>query len=234
MKRHVEKSRFLMLNRKVLAAGALGAALVAGYGCSGKSDKPVVTEEEVVEYEVPAEGAAAKTPGGKAGNKTDAKLTKDQVPPVVVTEFEEEFPVAEYVDWYSYPVFYDDWGWYTIDPVYEVVEEVPAFYMVEFTDAGTPEKTIFSKKGEKVATRRTVKEASLPKAVTAGFQKSAFTDWKIVGEREEVTRHKDGKKVYKLEVEKGAEKRFLFFDPAGKLVRETAARAVHAKPTAAR
>jgi hypothetical protein len=214
--------------RKVLAASAV-AAMLAGYGCSGKSDKPVVTEEEVVAYEVPANEAAENKPAAKTGNKTDAKLAKDQVPPVVVTEFEEEFPVAEFVDWYSYPVFYDDWGWYTIDPVYEVVEEVPEYYLVEFTDAGTPQKTIFNKQGEKVATRRTIKEADLPKAVTDGFHKSAFKDWKIVGEREEVTRHKDKQKVYRLEVEKGAEKRFLFFDPAGKLKHETTPRSPRAK-----
>ncbi|MBD0256213.1 MAG: PepSY-like domain-containing protein [Cytophagales bacterium] len=206
--------------QKVLAAGTLGA-LLAGYGCSGKSDKPVVTAEAVVAYEVPANEAAETKPAAGAGNKTGTKLARDQVPQVVVAGFEEEFPVAEFVDWYSYPVFYDDWGWYTLDPVYEVIEKVPAYYLVEFTESGTPRKTIFNKKGEKAATRRTVKEADLPKAVTDGLHRSAFKDWKVVGEREEVTRHRDKQKVYKLEVEKGTEKRFLFFDPAGKLMHET-------------
>jgi len=77
----------------------------------------------------------------------------------------------------------------------------------------------FSNKGEWLQTEKSIAEEALPAPVKDGYGKSKYTGWQL----KEVSRieNKDNSIQYRLFVRKsGVEKKYLYFDPEGKLVKD--------------
>ncbi len=160
---------------------------------------------------------AAKTT--KKEVKKVTKLAKSKIP-VVVTEIHlKEYPKTLKESWYGYPAFVDEYDWYGYDP-YLYSSEYPEYYIVEFTEGTTPHKVIYSKAGKKIATHKNL--ANIPAAVIAAIGASEYKTWKIGKSKEEIFKDADADKltIYKVEVEKGKEKHYLFYRPDGLLVRD--------------
>jgi len=65
--------------------------------------------------------------------------------------------------------------------------------------------------------------SDLPKAVSAVISKGQYKTWKVGTDKEEIFKDtdKDKLKVYKVDVENGKEKRMLYFQQDGRLLKDT-------------
>lgn len=169
-----------------------------------------VTPAETQDGPVPEE---AKNPG---------VVDRKHVPYTVTQNYYRDYPSATQTDtWYAYPQYSyaDTTDWYVYTP--SLVAGAPEYYVVHFDSSGTPQKVIYSKSGEKMTAHRGMRtKTGIPKAVMASLRNSDYKSWVVTDEKEEITRHSDKKKVYKLTVEKGKEKRVLYYQEDGKLLKD--------------
>ena len=154
--------------------------------------------------------------------KKPEQIAKAKIPVVVTETYYREFPLAAttYENWYGYPEFKYENDWYGYNPyLYEY--EHPEYYVVEFTKDKVPHKVIYSKAGKKIATHKKI-TSDLPMAVSSALNKSEYSTWKIEKDKEEIFRdtEMDKIKVYKVEVEKGKEKHYLFYSSEGVLLKD--------------
>jgi Putative beta-lactamase-inhibitor-like, PepSY-like len=78
----------------------------------------------------------------------------------------------------------------------------------------------FNNKGEWQQSEKNITESDLPSSVTEGLGKSKYTDWEIKSVDKLML--KDETTQYRLLVKRGTlEKKYLFFDADGKLLRDT-------------
>jgi hypothetical protein len=161
---------------------------------------------------------AAKTATKKEVKKA-IKIEKSKIPTVVTETYIREYPNILHESWYGYPAFTDEYDWYGYDP-YLYSDEYPEYYIVEFTEGTAPQKVIYSKAGKKIATHKNL--AAIPEAVLTAINASEYKTWKIGKSKEEIFKDADADKltIYKVEVEKGKEKHYLFYRPDGQLVRD--------------
>jgi len=98
----------------------------------------------------------------------------------------------------------------------------PENYVVEFVKVKVPYKAVYSKTGQKIAIHRAL-TSDLPKAVSAVISKGQYKTWKVGTDKEEIFKDtdKDKLKVYKVDVENGKEKRMLYFQQDGRLLKDT-------------
>ena len=169
----------------------------------------------------------AMTSFGQATSKTTKEavkkpvtIEKNKVPKEVTETFYKEYPVRTYENWYGYPSFNYQTYWYDYDP-YLYSNEYPEYYIVGFNKDNIPYNAVYSKKGEKIAIHKSL-TSDIPKAVSSAISKSEYKAWKIGKEKEEIFKDKesDQLKVYKVAVEKGKEKHYLFFQSDGKLLKD--------------
>lgn len=152
--------------------------------------------------------------------KKPAKIEKKQIPKVVTEPYYKEYPATLNENWYGYPTFINESDWYGYNP-YLYATEFPEYYIAEFTKENVPQKVIYSKTGKKVATHKKI-TSDLPKVVSLTISKSEYSTWKMAKEKEEIFRDADADnmKVYKVEVEKGKEKHYLFISSEGVLLKD--------------
>jgi hypothetical protein len=155
--------------------------------------------------------------GGKKPNKLDTAV----VPQPVRAMYYTDYPGITVYEWYSYPSFTDDSGWYDTDSdMYLSTEGMPEYYIVEFNKDETPQRTVYSKTGKKVSVHKAMKKNALPMAVSNAFNKSKYKSWKEIGEKVEIMKDADKTKAYKITVTDGKEKHALFYDEKGKMLKD--------------
>jgi hypothetical protein len=155
----------------------------------------------------------------KKADKKVVKIEKSKIPIVVTETYIKEYPKTLHETWYGYPAFVDEYDWYGYDP-YLYSSEYPEYYVVEFTEGTTPQKVIYSKSGKKIATHKNL--AAIPAAILTAISVGEYKTWKIGKSKEEIFKDADADelKIYKVEVEKGKERHFLFYQASGNLVRD--------------
>jgi len=92
-------------------------------------------------------------------------------------------------------------------------------FQASYEMKGVQYQSKFSNKGEWLQTEKSISEEALPAPVKDGYGKSKYTDWQL----KEVSQieSKDNSIQYRLFVRKsGVEKKYLYFNPEGKLVRD--------------
>jgi len=92
-------------------------------------------------------------------------------------------------------------------------------FQVSYEMEGGQYLSKFGNQGEWQQTEKIITEDSLPAPVKDGYGKSKYTDWEL----KEVSRieNKDNSIQYRLLVRKsGVEKKYLYFDTDGKLVKD--------------
>lgn len=152
--------------------------------------------------------------------KTHAKaIEKAKVPKVVTEEFIMEYPVVESDMWFGYPALTNELEWYDYNPMYYTYE-YPEYYVVEFVKDKTKHKAVYTKEGKKVAVHHKVKAEAVPTAVNTSIKNGIYKTWKETDEKEEIENVTSKEKVYKMTVEKDDKKHYLYYDSAGKLLKE--------------
>jgi hypothetical protein len=124
-----------------------------------------------------------------------AQLRK--VPAEVTEAFKTKYPNTKNVEW----------------------RDKLSVFQVNFEMEGEKYASKFSNKGEWQQTEKEMEQVALPAEVKDGYQKSKFTGWEL----KSVARveNKDGQIQYRLLVKKSTvEKKYLFFDKEGKLIKD--------------
>jgi hypothetical protein len=154
----------------------------------------------------------------KGVNKTD-------VPPEVKRTFDKKYSSAVGVEWYAYPYYWDmdreGMTWDTLTDREYAEYAYPEFYEAEFTNDGATQRTLYSRNGNIIHTKRVIRDEDLPLAVQAAFKTSEYRNWTIIKEKEKIERPAKGESkelIYSIKVENGKERHVLHYDEAGKLV----------------
>lgn len=90
------------------------------------------------------------------------------------------------------------------------------YYLVHFTEEGIAATSHYRLDGTWDFTEK--KMSVFPAEVMESFSKSKYRDWKI--NEKAFVENDNSEKLYRYEVTKGVEKKYVFFDKAGKLVKE--------------
>jgi hypothetical protein len=156
----------------------------------------------------------------KDSSQTHTKLDKGKVPKDVTDAFYNQYPLATYGDWYGYPAFTNGSAWYDYDPYYYLTGN-PDNYVIEFNNKDTAFKAIYGKDGTKIASHKAI-TADMPAAVRDAINDGDYKSWTVGKDKEEIFKDKDTDqlKVYKVSVSKGSEKRTLYFQQDGKMLKD--------------
>ena len=122
-----------------------------------------------------------------------------KVPSEVTNAMKEKYPDAQNVEW----------------------KDKLTFFEASFTLDGTEMTADFSNKGEWQETDKKMDFNDLPAAVKDGFQKSKFADW-TPGSVSKIEKN-DKSIQYKVYAEKSSiiQKKFLYFNQEGQLIKDT-------------
>jgi len=160
----------------------------------------------------------ANSKSDKDSSQTHTKLDKGKVPKGVTDAFYNQYPLATYGD--CYPAFTNGSVWYDYDPYY-YLNGNPDNYVIEFNNKDTAFKAIYGKDGTKIASHKAI-TADMPTAVRDAINDGDYKSWTVGKDKEEIFKDKDTDqlKVYKVSVSKGSEKRTLYFQQDGKMLKD--------------
>ncbi len=155
--------------------------------------------------------------GTNDGGQMPDRIDRSTIPAAVTETYVSEYPATTYEAWYIYSTesYTNGTEWYVYTP--SVVKGPAEYYVVEFTSDQTPYKVIYTKEGKRVSTYKTI-NTEVPAAVNTALSKSTYKSWTVTKEKEEAWLANDNKKVYRIVVEKGKEKHFLYYLEDGKLL----------------
>jgi Putative beta-lactamase-inhibitor-like, PepSY-like len=129
-------------------------------------------------------------------NVTHAQIRK--IPAEVTEAFKEKYPDTKNVEW---------------------KDKLSAF-QVNYEMDDVKYVSRFSSKGAWLQTEKEIEEDALPAAVKDGYSKSKFTEWELKSVSRIESNNNDIQ--YRLFVRKsGVEKKYLYFDKDGKLVKDS-------------
>lgn len=128
-------------------------------------------------------------------NLAGAQIRK--IPAEVTEAFKEKYPDTKNVSW----------------------KDKLTGFQVSYEMNGDKYQSRFSNKGEWQQTEKEITEDALPAEVRDGYSKSKFTDWEL--KEVSMIENKDDSIQYRLFVRKsGVEKKYLYFDKDGRLVKD--------------
>lgn len=94
------------------------------------------------------------------------------------------------------------------------------YYMASFTMKKESYRAVYHMDGTWDYTEKKIDKKKLPTAVSGSFEKSRFADWEVRSYA--FVENNDGQKLYRMEVKKGIEKKYVFYDKDGKEIKTTA------------
>ena len=120
-----------------------------------------------------------------------------KIPASVTEDFKTRFPDAAEVEWSS----------------------KLSHFLAEFYVGRVPYEVRYSTKGEWASTDEKIEEKDTPKEVLESLSKSKFSDWEILDIFKRTI--PNGETQYRILIRKNnALKRFMFYDPNGKYIKE--------------
>jgi hypothetical protein len=131
-----------------------------------------------------------------AASSADAQVIN--VPKKSQTHFGKKYPKATEVNWIN-----------------NVTD-----YQVKFKDEKGTQRAYYHMDGTWNFTELYIDKAKVPEDVMASLSKSRFSDW--ANESCAVVENNKGQKLYRLEMKKGVEKKFVFYDKDGKEIKTAA------------
>ncbi len=144
-----------------------------------------------------------------------AKLTKDQIPAVVLKSFNTQFDQNNPQTWTKFPYALKEYGW-----VYDVGSSPIGLDRYEVTlksKGGNDLWAVYDSDGNLIETREASTNVAIPPQVMAAFQKSQYKDWAIVGDKEIIKyyherNNKSVEQHFRISVEKDKVRRSISFN----------------------
>lgn len=148
-----------------------------------------------------------------------AKLKKKEVPMVVITAIDEDFPEADIMEYAAIPITIIE------DEIYvysneEAMEGDYETYVITLKSKSGTIRAAYDKSGNLISTVERMKDVPLPRVITRSIGRH-FPGWGIVGDRVVMTSLKNGKQKtqYRVKLQKGKETHRVMFDANGNIIR---------------
>jgi len=148
------------------------------------------------------------------------KITKDQVPPAVVSAVNVQFDKNNPETWSRFPYALKEYGW-----VYDIGAknvDLDRYEVTMKTDKKTDLWAVYTNKGELVETREMATNIPIPASVMEEFLKSKYKDWKMTGNKEIIRFYHDHatntnnvEQHFRITVEKDGVKKSISFNWQG-------------------
>lgn len=149
-----------------------------------------------------------------------AKIARGDVPKDVIENFIKDHPAVQNEQWRGYPT--EDFRnvWYDYNPSLNS-SSASEYFVAEFWEGGTHQEAMYSDEGKRIAISKKF-DSQLPKPILVAIKKGVYRNWKIAKEKEVIFRDNslDQLKVYKVKVQKGSSKHFLFYSAEGALLKD--------------
>lgn len=171
-----------------------------------------------------------------------SSMNKTEVPQLVTDAFAKQFPSTTNESWSAFPANGDTNEWYNDSYTTEASSSTETnspnvatssnkeantnsnnekYYVVEYTSEETDHKSVYSEKGDKIATHSELTQ-DVPKPVSDAIANGIYKTWEMSDESTEIFKDKqtDPMKVYKVEVASENEKHALYYQADGKLLKD--------------
>ncbi len=151
---------------------------------------------------------------------TTTRIEKEKVPFLITDAFYKNNAKSKNANWYGYPKYDINTNWFNYST--NLIEiEMPTYYMVEFTNDTLLQRVTYNALGEKIKTHQNI-DPEIQTNIATSITASKYKNWKIINEKEELFRDLDLDVliIYKVEIQKENEKRFLFYLESGLLIKD--------------
>jgi hypothetical protein len=142
-------------------------------------------------------------------------ITIDQVPLAVKNAFNTQFDKNNPATWSKFPFALKEYGWVYDEGASDI--KLNRYEVSVKTKEGSDLWAVYTAKGELVETRETTNNAPLPQSVMQSLAKSAYKDWKVVGDKEIIRYYHDYDKTsveqhFRITVEKDKVRKSISFN----------------------
>ena len=136
----------------------------------------------------------------------------DKIPATVVKAAKHDFIDGDVLQWSKISQLFNEYEW-NVKPN-KSGAEIPDEYMVYMkTKDGSNMVAVYTKDGKLVRSKEKIKNAIVPQVIEKSIQEGAYKGWKTVGDKELVKDYQNKlAKHYIVRVQKGNQKRTLYFD----------------------
>ena len=149
----------------------------------------------------------------------EIKVTQDKVPPTVKSAFLKDFGEGHKpIVWATTQTNFDTYGWEQTVNVRN--QEIIYYALHTKTTVGSTLDVLYTPDGKLVRSREEIKKFEPPSTILASLEKSNYKDWKIAKDVHIVKVYGAGstKEHYDLKMEKGRQKKVVYFDKDGNML----------------
>jgi hypothetical protein len=145
-------------------------------------------------------------------------LKKGNIPPAVLKSAEDIFKEHTQVQWGVFPYELKSYGWAVNNDYNEPIDH----YEIHMkTKTGVDVFAVFESTGELISYRTVDKNAALPASIVKAIGNTPYKDWTIQKGTEVITnKQKQVVEHYAVKLEKGNQKKTLYFTVKGDLLTE--------------
>jgi hypothetical protein len=150
--------------------------------------------------------------------ENELKLQKSEIPEKVANSIVNSFTYEEPVQWSVFPELIRTYG--GEKNTTKVSDfDLENYYVKLKTSNGSTYEAIYSKDGELIKWSEKLKNERLPFYISAALLKNEYNDWRVVSDANYINATKGNvTKQYAVKLQKGGEKKTLYFDERGELL----------------
>lgn len=165
-------------------------------------------------------GQTVVSKSNKTTQNKPLEIPKAEIPIDVAQHFAKDHPTAEEEHWRGYPIKNFRDVWYDRNPSLNSSPD-SEYFVVEFVEGTTHGEAMYCREGKEVVIHEKLM-STIPAPIYDAIKKGPYKEWKIAKEKEEIFRDSvlDQFKVYKIKVQKGSSKHYLFYLADGVLLRD--------------
>lgn len=168
---------------------------------------------------IPTYLSAQETEKNVELNTIEIRVSVDKVPPVVKGAFVKDFGEGHQpMVWATTSSKFDTYGWEQSVDVQN--QEIYYYALHTQTSNGGSLDAVYTPDGKLIRSREEVKNFEPPQVILASLEKSNYKDWKIAKDVHviKVYEGKTSKDQYALRLEKGKQKKVVYFDKSGNML----------------
>ena len=150
-------------------------------------------------------------------NTVEIRVSKDKVPPTVKDAVVRDFGEGTPLVWATTNSKFNTFGW---EQLKDVKNQTTDAYSVHIKGKnGSELVATYSADGKLIRSKETLKGKATPPIVMTGLAKSDYKDWKIANDNTVIKTYSGTmNEHYAVRVEKGKQKKMLYFDKDGNIV----------------
>lgn len=150
-------------------------------------------------------------------NTVEIRVTKDKVPPTVKDAVMRDFGEGTPLVWATTSSKFNTFGWEQLRNVNN--QNIDAYSVHIKGKNGSALVAIYTPDGKLIRSKETLKGMATPPIILSSLAKSDYKDWKVSQENAIIKTYSGTtNEHYAVRVEKGKQKKLLYFDKDGNMV----------------